>query len=166
MAEWPALFWPRKPDPLPELESPIVMSISRNMSRFIARLLVGVLVFAQAALSAYACPVMPAGSMGDMEPGAMLGEQSRPGLGIDGMPAGSWRLDSAQPNLCAAHCQSGQQNVDGKSAPAVQSALPASLYPIVASALLAEAAPTLAGVGHPPPAVSPPLAILHCCFRI
>ncbi|MBI5718722.1 MAG: hypothetical protein HZC37_13660 [Burkholderiales bacterium] len=136
------------------------------MNRFIARLLVGVLVFAQAALSAYACPVMPAGSMSGKEPAAMLGEQSRPGLGSNGMPAGSSRLDSAQPNLCAAHCQSGQQNVDGKPAPSVPPALPASFYPVVPSAGLAESAPTRVRVDRPPPAVGPPLAILHCCFRI
>lgn len=139
------------------------------MSRLIARLLVGVLVFARVAVSAYACPVMPASSMNamnDMGQAAMVGEQARPDPGSDGMPAESWRLDPAQPNLCAAHCQSGQQSVDVKPAPTVPPALPASSYPVVPSALLAEPAPTLAGVDHPPPAVSPPLAILHCCFRI
>jgi len=154
------------PEPLPSLESPIAVSIPRSMNRLVARLLVGVLVLAQVALSAYACPVMPAGSASGMATATMAGEGTRPERVVDGMPAEAWRLDPAQPNLCAAHCQSGQQNVDGKPASSAPPALPAGFYPAVQWAPLAISAPAPAWLEPPSPAASPPLAILHCCFRI
>ncbi len=142
------------------------MSTLRNLNRFIARLLIGVLVFAQLAVAAYACPAMSAGSAtGDAAHAAMLGQGMTSVTGADGMP-GAPSLDPSQPNLCAAHCQTGQQNADGKPAPTVPPVLLASLYPVVPAAPRAQPALALAAVDDPPPVASPPLAILHCCFRI
>ena len=142
------------------------MSTLRNLNRFIARLLIGVLVFAQVAVAAYACPVMSTGSFSGLSgPAPQMGQSMTSAMRFDGMPGGS-HLDPSLANLCAAHCQSGQQNADGKPAPTVPPALLASLYPVVPSTPRAH--PTLArtAVDDPPPAASPPLAILHCCFRI
>jgi hypothetical protein len=142
------------------------VSTLRNLNRFVARLLIGVLVFAQVAVAAYACPVMSTGSVSG-EPGhaALMGQGAASAMGVDGMPGGS-RLDPLQPNLCAAHCQTGQQNADGKPAPTVPPALLASLYPVVPAAPRAQPALARAAVDDPPPAARLPLAILHCCFRI
>lgn len=142
------------------------MSTLRNLNRFIARLLIGVLVYAQVAVAAYACPVMSTGSVsGDAGHPALMGQGAASATSFDGMPGGS-RFDPSQPNLCAAHCQTGQQNVDGKPAPTVPPALLASLYPVVPAAPRAQPALTRAAVDDPLPAASPPLAILHCCLRI
>lgn len=138
----------------------------RSMTRFIARLLTGVMVFAQLAVAAYACPAMPAGaSGGGAGPAAVMGEGMAMDSRLDGMPGGR-QMDPAQPNLCAAHCQAGQQNADAKPAPTVAPALLADSYPVEPSTPRSQPALALAAVGHPPPATSPPHAILHCCFRI
>ncbi len=142
------------------------MSTLRNVNRFIARLLIGVIVFAQVAVAAYACPAMPAGSAtGDAAHAAMMGQGMISATGAYGM-LGAPRLDPSQPGLCAAHCQTGQQNADGKPATTVPPALLVSLYPVAPAAPRAQPALARAAVDDPPPAASPPLAILHCCFRI
>lgn len=141
------------------------MSTLRNLSRLIARLLIGVIVFAQVAVAAYACPAMPAGSMSDGAGYAALMGDLGASAGVDGMPTG-FRVDSALPNLCIAHCQVGQQNADGKPAPTVPPALLASLYPVVPSTPRDRPTLARAAVDDSPRAASPPLAILHCCFRI
>tara|TARA_B100001105_G_scaffold201585_1_gene165279 strand:- start:3761 stop:4195 length:435 start_codon:yes stop_codon:yes gene_type:complete len=144
------------------------VSTLRNLNRFIARLLIGVLVFAQVAVAAYACPAMSTGSVSG-EPGHSapmgMGQGIASAMGVGGMPDGA-RVDPSQPNLCAAHCQTGQQNADGRPAPTVPPALLASLYPVVPAAPRTQLALARAAVDDPPPAASPPLAILHCCFRI
>lgn len=135
------------------------------MARSIARLLVGVMVFAQVVVAAYACPAMPASPLSaEAEHAAVMGDGMALASRVDAMPAG-WRMDPAQPNLCAAHCQAGQQNADAKPAPTLPCALPANSYLVVQSTLPARPALALAAVDRPPPA-APPLAILHCCFRI
>lgn len=142
------------------------MSTLRNLSRLIARLLIGVIVFAQVAVAAYACPVMSTGSIiGLSGPAPQMGQSMTSAMRVDGMPGGS-RLDPSLPNLCAAHCESGQQNADGKPAPTVPPALLASLYPVVPSTPRDRPTLARAAVDDPPRAASPPLAILHCCFRI
>jgi hypothetical protein len=165
---WPAPSRVRAAEPLVGLRSPTAVSISRKASRLIVRWLVGVVVFAQLALSAYACPaVMPGGSMSDMAPRTpAAGAQARGDLERDGIVGDTRQRDGAQPNLCAAHCQQDQQNVDAKPAPALPPALLASLLPTALAAAPVQSAPAWARSVHSPPAVGPPIAIRHCCFRL
>lgn len=140
------------------------MSTSRHLHRLIARLLIGVLVFVQVAVAAYACPIMPAGPTieGMADAAAMDGSQTP---ALDSKP-GTLHLDSSQPNLCAAHCQTGQQNTDGKPAPTVSPAFLVTLYPVAPAAPSALSALAPSMVDDPPKAARPPLTILHCCYRI
>ena len=143
------------------------MLIPRNLNRFIARLLVGVLVFAQMTVAAYAC----AGAQHTVVPGAGASGTEETMLRAamtalcDG-DIGHAAMDPAQPNLCRAHCQSGQQNADGKPAPSLSAAIPTSLYPRALSVLPADIQRASTAPHDPPRKSDPPHAILHCCFRI
>lgn len=142
------------------------MLITRQLRRFVARLLVGALVYAQLALSAYACPPLSSGAM-DLPDAAIAASVMLPdGQDADAAPALTVHMDSVQPELCAAHCQSAHQNIEIKPAPSPVLALLASYFTLD---------PKAQGVGHarpagmaasPPPKADPPHAILHCCFRI
>ncbi|MEO7850898.1 MAG: hypothetical protein ABIR94_01420 [Rubrivivax sp.] len=143
------------------------MLIPPTTSRSIARLLVGVMMFAQMAVAAYACT----GALGltsvDASRSVMEFGLASPAITgkTDGV-ADHGTMDRAQPNLCAAHCQSGQQNAAGKPAPEVPVAMAVSLYP-QAPVLVPIGTPRVsAALGHPPPLADPPHAILHCCYRI
>jgi len=79
--------------------------------------------------------------------------------------AGMAGMDPELTNLCAEHCRQGQQS-DQAATLTVPAALLSALYttppapePVVAPRPAAAATSALA-------AASPPLAILHCCFRI
>ncbi len=151
----------------------------RRVKRSVCRLLIGVLLFAQMAIAAYACPQLA--SAGFSEPSAMLTMRSK------GSPAGSdtvmarsetatpvadmatgcpemGQADPENPNLCVEHVRFGQQS-DQTQTPTVPAVLLSNLYtlpllpeptgptrPASASASLLAAA-------------SPPHTILHCCFR-
>lgn len=141
--------------------------IPRALNRFIARLLVGVLLFAQFAVAAYACPG-GAGAMmaGAADAGAAMTMADASMAGPASEKAGHGAMDPVQPNLCAAHCQSGQQNAGAKAVPDLPAAAPASLYSLVPVILPVSLQRTVAATADPPPMADPPHAILHCCFRI
>lgn len=115
-----------------------------------------VLLLAQFSIAAYACPAM---AMPDEASVAETVATSADNGVAD-------PLDASAPNLCAAHCQFGQQSADHAAATIVPAALPAALYTLPA----ATERDGLVGLAprHPPlqTAAPPPLAILHCCFRI
>ncbi len=124
--------------------------------RFVCRLLLGVLLFTQGVLAAYACP----GWTGD------------PDQSLAAMPANcdqmgsKTAMDADTPNLCLAHCLSGQQSNDHPHAPTVQAVM-ISVLTIELPDLKAQAASGRAAIVEPVPvAASPPHTILHCCFRI
>ncbi|TWO64432.1 hypothetical protein FN976_28265 [Caenimonas sedimenti] len=110
------------------------------------------LLFTQSAIAAYACPgVFKAVEMAQMADA--------------GMPCAEAMAD-AQPTLCHAHCQSAAGTLDQSQ-------------PVSPAALLAPA--TILTVRLPSPresvglavqpsvlrtSASPPLAVMHCCFRI
>jgi hypothetical protein len=137
------------------------------MGRLIARLLVGVMLFAQMAVAAYACTGAPGSSLADVPRSAAYSGAASAAMSeaSDGH-ADHGVMDPAQPNLCAAHCQSGQQNAAGKPAPEVALAVPMSLYPLVPVVLAAATLRASTVRGGPPPMADPPHAILHCCYRI
>lgn len=143
------------------------VSIPRALSRLIARLMVGVLLFAQFAVAAYACSGGMGTTMNVAE--ATVADATMAGApmaGMDSKDAGHGAMDPAQPNLCAAHCQSGQQNAGAKPVPDLPAAMPASLYPLVPVTLPVRTQCPVGAVDDPPPMAGPPHAILHCCFRI
>ena len=138
------------------------MTMPRALKHWICQLMVGVILFAQMSVAAYACPSnvvsgnAPADAITAM--GVMVDcEQMDDGMGR--------QLDQANPGLCAEHCHPTQQS-DHTQAPTVPAALLIALYTV---ALTVDAsrpdglAPTADSRLHAAP---PPLSILHCCFRI
>lgn len=104
------------------------------------------MLFAQLAVSAYACPADQA------SPESMRADQ----------PCAS--MDPDLPGLCQLHCEDGQQIVKtGPDVPPVGSFMPVMgvvLTGILPPPIRALSAPALEY------ASPPPLAIRHCCFRI
>ncbi|CAH0349774.1 MAG: hypothetical protein Q7V20_19915 [Aquabacterium sp.] len=138
------------------------MTMPRALKHWICRLMVGVILFAQMSVAAYACPsnMVSGNATADAitAMGAMVDcEQMGEGMGR--------HLDQANPGLCAEHCHPTQQS-DHTQAPTVPAALLIALYTV---ALTVDAsrpdglAPTADSRLHAAP---PPLSILHCCFRI
>ena len=138
------------------------MTMPRALKHWICRLMVGVILFAQMSVAAYACPsnMVSGNATADAitAMGAMVDcEQMGEGMGR--------HLDQANPGLCAEHCHPTQQS-DHTQVPTVPAALLIALYTV---ALTVDApgpdglAPTADSRLHTAP---PPLSIWHCCFRI
>lgn len=138
------------------------MTMPRALKHWICRLMVGVILFAQMSVAAYACPsnMVSGNATADAitAMGAMIDcEQMDEGMGR--------HLDQANPGLCAEHCHPTQQS-DHTQVPTVPAAMLIALYTV---ALTVDAsrpdglAPTADSRLHAAP---PPLSILHCCFRI
>ncbi len=144
----------------------MLVLIPRHLSRFIARLLIGALMLSQLAVAAYACQgIQGASGRTAGAPGTDV-PVVRMAMDVAGDDFGHAFLDPAQPNLCSAHCQSGQQNADGKLAPSVPAFLPTILYPRVPTVLPADIQHASMVSDDPSSEADPPHAILHCCFRI
>jgi hypothetical protein len=139
--------------------------ISRSVNRFIARLLLGVMLFAQMTVAAYACTGLQSASTRSTETEVLTLVEAPLAMVADGV-LGHAAMDPMQPTLCAVHCQSGQQNADGKPAPNVSPAIPVSLYPRAMAFHPADTQHASAAPDDPPTRTDPPHAILHCCFRI
>ncbi len=125
--------------------------------RSVCRLLLGALLFTQGALAAYACPASfdaPDQKLAAAMPADC--DQKGPKSG----------MDADTPNLCLAHCQSGQQSNDHPYTPTVQAVM-INVLTIELPDLKAQAASgRTAIVERVPVAASTPHTILHCCFRI
>lgn len=146
--------------------------MTRGFLRSVCRALIGVVLLAQIAVSAYACPGLPPGAkMGGMMSSASSTDGAERALAeaADQQAADcagmAGPMDPEFANLCAEHCHHGQQS-DQASTLTVPAALLTALYftplapePFVARRPAAAATSAMA-------AASPPLAILHCCFRI
>ena len=139
-----------------------VALVKRSWVRAVARGLVGVVVMAQLAIAAYACPALSAAEVANMR--ATQADMPMPGgTNCDDMTSGS--IDPSAPNLCAEHCKYGQQS-DQAQTITVPIAVLTRLYvtplvPDVAPPPRPAAATLTALV-----AASPPHAILHCVYRI
>jgi hypothetical protein len=108
------------------------------------------LVFAQLAVSAYACPALAQ----TME----AAQQAATPPCHD--------MDMDQPALCQSHCQDGQQNVnDLQLLSALSGFVPGFIVTIIDSAaqMLQQVRPASPSLLH---STSPPLSIRNCCFRI
>ena len=124
-------------------------------------MLLALLLFAQGAVATYACP-------------ALMGarDQSAAETQMVAMPADCEQMgpmaamDSNTPNLCLAHCQSGQQSNGHADAPTVPSIMPSVfIISLPDPEALASSGRHFASE-RIPAADSPPHTILHCCFRI
>ncbi|GER18500.1 hypothetical protein [Variovorax boronicumulans] len=149
--------------------------MTRGFVRMVAHGLIGMLLFAQLAIAAYACPALSAslanGSSSEMsmpmaQDAAAAMEDSR-GSAMQGSPCADMvgATDTGSSNLCAEHCKYGQQS-DHASTLTVPAVLLSALYPM--TPWVPETAPS----PHPAAAslsalvaASPPHAILHCVYR-
>jgi hypothetical protein len=140
--------------------------IHRTATRFFARLLLGVFVFAQFASAAYACSRMAVGSIGVQGYGAVARENSLTGITVDGLQTQSGSTDLAEAYRCVTHCQFGTQDADSAPVPTPMVTLLAGDTTLLSLGRLAGYAAALTMANRPPPPVDPPHAILHCCLRI
>ena len=129
----------------------------RSTRNLLCRFFAGVLLYAQLAVAAYACP----------GPAAMAtphdtGTASAPMPGCDAMMTSS--ADAGASNLCAEHCHQGQQS-DHVQTVSVAPAVFAGTYPLPLAPALAVPLRAMA-FSADARAAAPPHAILHCCFRI
>ncbi|NRF71200.1 hypothetical protein HLB44_29825 [Aquincola sp. S2] len=144
------------------------MSMTRSLNRSIARLLACVLLLAQLAVSAYACPnlatmsarvaMTDVGGVAD-DAGIQSGSSAMPGC------MGMGALDQESANLCAEHCKLGQQSHE---VPAVSVPLPllTALYAVPLTPIEGPPSRPAAARIDALVAASPPLAVLLCVYRI
>ena len=148
------------------------MSLSHVLRKSIARLLIGVVLFAQFAVAGYVCPgLQDRGSMTNGRTAkAMLAATADAAFAAQAaaMPPGCEQMDAGAANLCAAHCQQGQQGVDTTAAPIVELGIPTFWYslPIEPEHSLGSGRSSPALDARLEAAPEPPHAILHCVFRI
>lgn len=156
----------------------MVTAMKLALKRLVCCVLIGVLVSAQVAVAAYACPelgqsiasaaAMRAGITSEAAEHVAAGMEDQVPLtrpGLDSNPCGNG-LDPVLPNLCLAHCQLGQQSADHQPAPVAGPALLNPLYTIPAwNWAPVDGARRAVSLGSPANAGAPPLAILHCCLR-
>ncbi|HWW72798.1 MAG TPA: hypothetical protein VN089_22880 [Duganella sp.] len=131
------------------------MKLSEPSRALAAIIMLFSLLFAQLAVSAYACPVVGKPRM--LEAASMA---NMPGCTDTGM-------DKSSAALCAAHCDTGHQSADTSGTPVVQPFVPCNLEVVLPR--VERAPPSLASSLESVPltrATAPPLAIRHCCFRI
>ncbi len=143
------------------------MSLSRAIRKAVSRLLIGVLLFAQLAVASHACPGL-SGSTSNMAPDATTEAPVQAATEPSTFMAGCEQIDASAANLCAGHCQQGQQSADTAPVPVVHAAIPTFLYslPIELERLLGPGRSLPAPVVSLAAALPPPHAILHCVFRI
>jgi hypothetical protein len=147
--------------------------MTRQLLRWICRALIGTILFAQLAVSAYACPGLSAA-------GGIAMQQTVPAatatasLGGDGVTTEPMAMHcenmtgpmgSSFANLCAEHCHQGQQISDAATMTVPAAILSVLYLAPVCPACLAALRPA-AQAASARVVVSAPHTILHCCFRI
>ena len=150
------------------------MKLVRSVRKQICRALIGTLLLAQFSVASYACP-----SMSDqaMVPAAVATESAEVAMGMPEMnihagnpsvvsPAVD-QIDTDAAALCVEHCRFGQQSNASTPAPAVHAAFLVPLYALLPAPAVMTVARAQAAAERPmAKAAPPPIAILHCCFRI
>jgi hypothetical protein len=144
------------------------MRLSRSLTSRICRVLIGVMLFAQFAISAYACPGFTPRSVSASAAMTMPMAMRQDGATVSDKAAGGCdQMDSSAPNLCLEHCRAGHQSSDTAPASVAIAAAPALLYALpTGSAALASASSALPATDPPLASAAPPHAILHCVLRI
>jgi hypothetical protein len=143
--------------------------MSRALKQLVNRTLVGLLLFMQLAVAAYACPTLfPVVTEAQERAMSSAVHEPMAGDANSHMQAmgDCMETDKDNPNLCAGHCHYGQQNFDRASTPSVSPALLTGLYVIPLPQEKAVLGLRVITSDVLPSAAPPPLAVLHCCFRI
>ena len=126
--------------------------MNRTYRKFTSWVGIFIIVFAQLALSAYACPMLLA-NVGDRNEAVSVSSQT------------SDYAHLVSPNQCHEHCSDEQQNI--KDAPQVQPVAEFgrlfSVTPVMVATTMIPATKLTDPLQHGP---APPLTIRHCCFRI
>ena len=113
-------------------------------------------VFAQLAVSAFACPMLT---------GVVGGQAEVVDDIVDSVASSADAAPMSQPALCHKHCANDQQGVNDLPSPLASVAF----APAFVVTLPIMPAMTITAITLSPPllhATSPPLSIRHCCFRI
>ncbi len=134
-----------------------VMIRSYPLKRTVIRLLIGVIVYAQLALAAYACNT-------GISP--LAGSTTGHAAGQVNAAVHPQQLDVDQPSLCVSHCRFDQQNADPKPLPLPAVALVAGYFTLEPLTPDGERYAPVLTAGALPPLADPPHAVLHCCLRI
>lgn len=131
------------------------MRLSRTSIKLVCRALVGVFLFAQLAISAYACPVLSPATA------SVVAAQA------DAMPTDCEQMDPSAVNLCAEHCKYGQQGSNAEPSPPTLVPVLVQLYALPPWVDVCPASSGSGAPSHAPAcvALSPPHAILHCVLR-
>jgi hypothetical protein len=142
----------------------------RSLLRRIAGALVGVLLFAQLAVSAYACPtLLPARAQGApmaaTAPKDAGAGDSQGATNCADMDGATDATSSDPTNLCVEHCRQGQQS-DQTSTVTVPVAVMTALYAISPLRDTAARLPSTAASPSALIAASPPPTVRHCRFLI
>ena len=146
--------------------------MKRRWLHTVGRALIGVLLFAQMAIAAYACPGLLAGASNEMQMlsgnAATLDASDTAISTAAGHATGSCAdmagVTDPSPNLCAEHCRFGQQS-DHTPTLTVPVVLLTTLFITPYATDVAMQARPAATVSKALASVDPPHAILHCCFR-
>lgn len=132
--------------------------MTRQVLRALCRALVGVVLFAQLAVAAYACPGLSAAS-------GMTMQQAAPGPMAAHCDDMAGAMDASFAKLCAEHCHQGQQSDHAASLTVPAAVLTALYFTPLAPEPLAAPRPA-ADASRAWVAAPVPYTILHCCFRI
>jgi hypothetical protein len=146
--------------------------MKRRWLHRVGRALIGVLLFAQMAVAAYACPGLLSGASTEMQmlsgdEAALDGSNQAMSMAADhgaGPCADMAGATDPSPNLCAEHCRYGQQS-DHASALTVPAVLLTTLFITPYATDVAMRPRPAAAASSALASVDPPHAILHCCFR-
>jgi len=139
------------------------MVLTRALNKLICRVLIGVFLFAQISVAAYACPALEGMARPSGEPSAMQSEGDAMMPGCDQMD----QLDPSAANLCAEHCKLGHQSSDTAPMPSLAASAPALLYLVPEQDLTrGTSAAFQPAQDILPAAAPPPHAVLHCVWRI
>jgi hypothetical protein len=128
--------------------------MKRRWLHRVGRALIGVLLFAQMAVAAYACP------------GLLPGASTMPTAAdqATGPCADMAGATDPSPNLCAEHCRYGQQSDHAPTLTVPVVLLTTLLITPYATDVAMRPRPA-AAASSALASVDPPHAILHCCFR-
>lgn len=147
--------------------------MTRSFLSAVARGLVGVLLTAQMAVAAYACPTLLSPAAAAMQtPPASASPHERSSANASVPMAQMTNCDdmagtmaASSPNLCAEHCKYGQQS-DHAATLNAPAAVLVALYVMPPVPAMATPPRPAAATMSALVAASPPHAILHCVQRI
>ena len=143
------------------------MTAIRRLRRSVCRFLIGILLFAQMAIAAYACPQLSSAGAGEASamPAMESADLAMPAADMAPDCPGMGQPDPDQPNLCVEQFHFGQQS-DQTQTPTLPAILLTALYTLPLLPESADPPRSAAPARGFLAAASPPHAILHCCFRI